>query len=161
MRKSMWVVVLFVAAVVGAPSAHADSFADVSFTCAASCTSVPTDPLVSFPSPTIPINFFSQQFNMTLNSLDKSSDKYSWEVDWTDSSWFFVINDITNGLRDSGPGFSFDLFGKPHGDGDVNFDCVSAPEPSSASLCFVGLGIALLGWKFRERSGRASVNSAV
>ena len=88
--------------------------------------------MVSFPSPTIPINFFSQQFNMTLNSFDLPTDNYTWGVGTSVSSWFFIIDDLTDGKIDDGPSFNFGNFGQPYGSGDVNFDLTSAPEPNSA-----------------------------
>lgn len=163
MRKLLWVVGFFLLPTllgILAPGAKADAVVDVSFTCSSSCAAVPTDPAVFFPSPTIPINFFSQQFNVTLNSLDKSSDQYSWQIDWTASSWYFVINDLTDGFGNAGPSFGFGQFGKPFGNGDVDFNCVATPEPSSAALLLVGLGVAFLAWKFKDRNGRVAAHPA-
>lgn len=162
-RKSLWIVGLFLAVLItgfSAPSANADTAADVSFTCSTSCAGVPSDPLVTFPSPNIPINFYGQDFNVILNSLDKSGDTYTWEVESNGSNWYFLINDLTDGFSDQGPSFSISQFGDPFGNGGVEFKGVATPEPSSASLLLVGLGVAFLAWKLRERNGQAAANSA-
>jgi len=149
MRKWLWIMALLFG-VVGAPNAQADSSLDATFTCTTSCVSVPTDPSVQFPGPTIPVIFFSETFNVTLNTLDNSTDSYTWGVGSTGSSWYFVINDITNGTSDPGPGFAIGGSGTPYGSGCVYFTTppTATPEPGSGSLMLLGVGIAFLLWKF-------------
>jgi len=148
MRKSAWILVLFFWAII-APAAHADTVEDASFTCDTTCVSVPTDPPVTFPSPNIPINFFNQSFNIILNSLDHSSDTYTWGVGLNNSNWFFEINDLTNGQCDYGPSFSYGGSGAPYGGGGVYFNCpTTAPEPSSVSLLLLSLLAAFVLRKF-------------
>jgi len=151
MRKSLWILVLL-AGVVVAPNAHGQTDADVSFTCATACVSMPTDPLVTFPSPTIPITFFSETFSMTLDPSDKPTDTYTWDVGSSGSSWYFEIDDDTDGIFDRGPWYEIGGFGAPYGNGDVDFTCLPTPEPSSGSLMLLGVGIAFLAWKFMGRS---------
>jgi len=141
MRKSFWIIALLalLLAATGAPSARADSF-DASFTCTGSCVSVPTDPFVSFPSPTIPVFFFSQSFNITLNLLDAPTDTFTWQVGTTSSSWYFEINDVNTGAQNVGPSFSLAPGNSaPWGSGGVNFDCVTVPEPNSIALLLLGV----------------------
>jgi|SRR5208283_884915 len=140
MRKWLWIIALFFG-VVGAPNALADSYVDASFTCTTSCVSVPTDPTVSFPSPIIPVNFFSETFNMTLNALDNATDTYTWGVESTASSWYFVTNDITNGTSDTGPSFAIGGSGTPYGSGYVCFTPGPTPEPSPSALLLPGIGL--------------------
>jgi len=158
MQKSLWLLALLVGVVV-APNAQAQTDADVSFTCATSCASMPTDPFVTFPSPTIPITFFSETFNVTLDPSDSPTDTYTWGVESTGSSWYFLIDDNTDGIFDKGPSYSFGGSGAPYGSGGVYFTCLPTPEPSSGSLMLLGLGIALVSWKWifmgRSRSQAA------
>jgi len=145
MRKSFLILGLFLA-VSFTPRAHADTFADASFTCDSSCIAVPTDPPVSFPSPNIPVNFFNQSFNIILNSFDQSSDNYTWGIGSNNNSWYFIINDLNNGFSDFGPSFLFGNFGIPYGNGHVYFDCnppTATPEPGSVGLLLLGLVVAL------------------
>lgn len=138
MRKLLWVIGL-VLVVTGAPNAYADSF-DASFTCTGSCVSMPTDPFVTFPSPNIPISFFSETFTITLNSLDNPTDSFTWDVAVSGSNWDFVINDLTDGVSDTSPSYSFSGSGTaPYGSGTVCF--TSVPEPSPYALMLLGLGI--------------------
>lgn len=156
MRKSLWIIALLFAALC-APNARADSF-DASFTCSGSCVSVPTDPPVLFPSPTIPVAFFSQTFTITLNGSDTPTDAYTWGVGSTSGSWYFVIEDITTGTSDAGPSFALGALGIPGGTGSVDFtavvtpNAVGAPEPSSGALLLVGLGIVV--FVVRKHMGR-------
>jgi PEP-CTERM motif-containing protein len=147
MRKFLLVVVVLIFGTVLAPKAHADTFADASFTCTSSCADVPVDPLVSFPSPTIPVTFFGQTFDITLNQFDKSTDTYSWTVALNGSSWSFVINDLTNGFFNLGPSYFSGGNGTPYGSGGVNFTGV--PEPGSGSLLLLGLALAFIALKFK------------
>ena len=143
MRKTFWVVGLLLVVAV-APAARADSF-DASFTCTAACASVPTDPVVWFPSPIIPISFYSKTFTVTLNSGDSPTDKYTWGIGSNSSNWYFQINDVTTGWSDSGPSFGFDQWNPaPFGSGCVNFDHVLAPEPYSGALLLLGIACILL-----------------
>ena len=139
-------------AVTGAPSAQADSF-DASFTCTSACVSLPTDPPVSFPSPIIPISFFSESFTITLNAFDNPADTFTWGIGSTGSNWYFEINDVTNGRSDDGPSFSFGPGNSaPYGSGCVNFSQVAMPEPSSIALLLLGVGIVFVSRK-RIRQG--------
>jgi len=148
MRKSLWIVALLVGAIV-APNAWADSF-DASFTCTSSCASVPTDPFVWFPSPTIPILFFSENFTITLGSFDSPTDQFTWDVGTNSGGWYFQINDLTNNTFDNGPTCNFDgSHDAPYGAGGVNFD--SVPEPSSVALLLLGVGIVFVA---RKRTAR-------
>ena len=155
MRKCLWMLALLIGLVV-TPRAHADSYADASFTCDSSCVDVPTDPLVTFPGPTIPVSFYGQGFDITLDSSDKGTDTYTWGIDTKGSSWDFVITDTTNGKSDYSPWFADGSHGKPYGSGSVCFTppppCVSTPEPSSGGLLLLGVGLALLAWRFVGRS---------
>lgn len=157
MRKSLWTWVLaLLIGLVVTPRAHADSYADASFTCATSCVDVPADPLVTFPGPTIPVSFFGQNFDVTLDPSDQGTDTYTWGVGSNGSSWDFVITDTTDGKSDTSPWFGDGSNGKPYGYGSVCFTppppCVSTPEPSSASLLLLGVGLAFLAWRFMGRS---------
>jgi len=147
MRKSIWILVLAAAALC-VPTARADGF-DASFTCTNSCIDVPTDPLVIFPSPTIPISFFSQTFTITLNSLDAPTDHYQWSVVLNGSVWSLLITDLTRGTSNGSSWFSWGSNPAPYGSGDMNFDSVS--EPSSISLLLLGLGMLLVVQKFVRR----------
>ena len=147
MRKSVWIVALLFFWVIGAPKVQADEYADATFTCDTSCVDVPTDPWVSFPSPTIPVNFFGQTFNMTLNQWDQPGDTYAWGVGSNGSSWDFVITDTTNGKSDTSGWFAYGSYGNPYGSGTVCFAPVPTPEPSSASLLLLGVGILFLAWR--------------
>lgn len=149
MRKSVWVIALFFLAI-GAPNAHADSYADATFTCDASCVDVPTDPVVTFPGPTIPVSFFGETFDITLDPSDEDTDTYTWGVGLNGSSWDFVITDTTNGESDTSPWFADGPDGTPYGSGSVCF--TSVPEPSSGSLLLLGVGITLLALRFMGRS---------
>ena len=150
MRRSFWIIALFFW-VMGAPNARADSYADASFTCDTSCVDVPTDPLVTFPGPTIPVNFYGENFDVTLDPSDQGADTYTWGVGSNGSSWDFVITDTTNGKSDTSGWFTDGSYGKPYGSGSVCFTppppCVPTPEPGSGSLMLLGVGTAFLAWR--------------
>lgn len=152
MRKWLWIAALLFG-VVGVPNAQADSSLDATFTCTSSCVSVPTDPPVSFPSPIIPVDFFSQTFTIELNALDNATDSYTWGIGLIGSTWYFQINDITNGTFNVGPSYTIGGSGTPFGSGCVYFTSgpTPTPEPSSGSLMFLSVGIAFLVWKFMGR----------
>lgn len=153
MRKWLWIMALLFG-VVGAPNAQADSSLDASFTCTTSCVSVPTDPSVQFPGPIIPVDFFSETFNITLSVLDNPTDTYTWGIGLTGSSWYFQIDDITSGTSDTGPSFVIGGSGTPYGSGSVYFTVgpTATPEPSSGTLMLLGVGIAFLVSKFMGHS---------
>jgi hypothetical protein len=156
MRKSLWIIALLLAATC-APNALADSF-DATFTCASSCASVPTDPLVTFPSPTVPVSFFSENFNITLNQWDAPTDTFTWQIGTISSSWFFEIDDLNTGKHDTGPSFSFGQGNPaPWGSGNVNFDCVYVPEPTSIALLLLGLATVFVAHR-RLRHGLVQAN---
>ena len=147
MRRLLLIVALLFG-VICAPRAYADTF-DATFTCDSICVDTPADPPASFPSPTFPVNFFHHSFSMTLNALDKATDKFTWGVVLSASGWEFVIHDLTNGTTDTSQWFAFDKYGNPYGSGQVLFPSVATPEPNSSTLLLLGLGIGLLVWKFR------------
>jgi hypothetical protein len=155
MRKSSWVVALLLVAI-NAPGVWADSF-DASFSCTTACVAVPTDPAVTFPSPTIPISFFSQSFTITLNAFDNPTDDFTWGIGTDSSGWHFEINDLTTGWSDDSSSFSFGQDGTPYGNGCVYFDHQSMPEPSSLALMLLGIGIVFLARRrLRQSLPRAS-----
>ena len=150
MRKSVWIMALLLVVALAVPNAWADSF-DASFTCTASCSSVPTDPFISFPSPNIPISFFNQSFSITLDGSDNPTDSFSWSVGTNGASWYFQINDLTNGKSDVGPWYACGGNGSPWGSGSVIFDHVAAPEPYSGALLLLGLVAVFAARKFITR----------
>jgi len=155
MRKTIWILALAAAALC-VPAARADSF-DASFTCTTSCVDVPTDPVVTFPSPTIPIFFFGQTFTITLNALDTPHDSFQWSVVQSGSFWYLLITDLTNGSSNYGQSFSIGGSNSaPFGSGGMWFtDNVAAPEPSAGFLLVLGVGAVLLLWKLRGRGAFA------
>lgn len=150
MRKCLWMWMAVLMGLVVAPRAHADSFADASFTCDSTCVDLPTDPLVTFPGATIPVTFFGQNFDITLDPSDKSTDAYTWSIGSNGSSWDFIITDTITGKSDTSPWFADGSNGQPYGNGSVCFTPV--PEPSSGSLLLLGVGIAVLALRFTGRS---------
>jgi len=150
MRKSLWILALLLVVALAAPNVWADSF-DASFTCASSCSSVPTDPFITFPSPNIPISFFGQSFSITLDGSDNPTDSFTWNVVTSGSNWYFQINDVTNGKSDAGAWFSCGGGSAPWGSGDVVFDHATAPEPYSGALLLLGLGVVFAVRKFMPR----------
>jgi hypothetical protein len=150
MRRFLPMLLLLLLAAVLAPKAHADTYTDASFTCTSSCVDVPVDPPVTFPSPTIPVIFFGQTFSITLNNFDRDTDTYTWGVGSSGSDWYFLIQDITNGLSNIGPSYQIGNSGTPYGNGGVYF--TSTPEPGSGILLLLGLAVGFLVWKFKDRS---------
>lgn len=150
MRKCLWMWMALLMGLVVTPRAHADSFADASFTCDSTCVDLPTDPLVTFPGATIPVTFFGQNFDITLDPSDKSTDAYTWSIGSNGSSWDFIITDTITGKSDTSPWFADGSNGQPYGNGSVCFTPV--PEPSSGSLLLLGVGIAVLALRFTGRS---------
>jgi hypothetical protein len=146
MRRYLWLVALLFGVMV-VPNAHADGF-DASFDCTTSCSSVPTDPYVLFPSPTIPITFDFKRFDITLSGLDSVTDDFKWGVGSNSDGWYFFINDLTKNTFDSGPTWGFD--GSNHyGSGCVYF--TNVPEPSSLALLLLGIVTLFV---VRKRIGR-------
>jgi PEP-CTERM motif len=157
MRKTLWIIpalLMFVAVV--APGVRADS---VTFTCTANCpagVSVPTALNVTFPSPALVISFDNQTLDLTLPSQDADTDSYSWFT----SNNFFIISD-TNQAFDLGANVEDDSGGNDPGDavvedmtGNLSFSNttppVPGPEPGTAALMLVGIGLVLV---MRKRIG--------
>ena len=156
MRKLFWIVAA-VLVVGGAPVAQADSFA-VIFTCTSGCTTPPTAPDVTFPSPILTVTFKGLTFDFPARpSGELPGDSYAWsqvisscgvpgsglicaEIDITD-----LTQDATLGSFVQNPPPNFGSAA-----GDLTFSKVSAPEPSSLALISLGLGAILM---LRKRMG--------
>ncbi len=80
------------------------------------------------------------------------------QVGSTSASWYFVIDDLTNGTSDAGPSYALGALGNPGGTGSVDFsavttpNAVATPEPSSGALLLVGVGVVVL-LVLRKRMG--------
>ena len=142
--------------VIAAPSAHADSFAPIFTTngCTGTCL-LPTALDVTFPSPTTMDVTFGHFGGGTITSVaipsgDAAGDVYSWSAQELATSVSFILSDVTNG----GTTFSCDGFVDRTGAlscGTLSFAAVTAPEPSSATLMLVGVGLAFV---MRKRIGQ-------
>jgi hypothetical protein len=149
MRKSLWIIlaVLFVA--IGAPNAHADSFAPT-------FTGGPTAPDVTFPSPTLTISFDGITFTIVLGSADLPGDQYTWtEASFPDGLGgdnLFNVRDVTtNDFQGDEVDTDFRTSG---GSGNLTFTStsVAAPEPSSVALLLLGIGLV---FAMRKRNSRS------
>jgi len=157
MRKGLGIVpVLFLLAVIGAPSAHADSYTP-NFTCTGTCTFTPTAPNVSFPWPTtINVTYGSYSFLLTLSGDMHPGDTYDWRafpgIVYGDES--FIILDLTcsgtcaNYVSDPLTGPSTD------DSGALTFAAVATPEPSSLALMLIGIGLLGFVTVLRKRIGQ-------
>ena len=159
MLKPLLILGTLLMVVVAAPNAHADS-SPVTFTCNAPCTSVPTAPSVTFPSPTLDITWDTVNVDITLNFADAASDSYTWSAQIVHDSagpaggLEFNIFDITTG--DSFIGFPPIILAVSPPDasdsGTLSFTAVAAtPEPGSVTLMLAGIGCLLV---LRKRMGQ-------
>jgi hypothetical protein len=153
MRKSLWIILTVLFAVIAAPAAYADLYTPT-FTCTVGlgvCTSVPTAPDVSFPSPSIQETWDSVTYTISLPSSDAPSDSFVWTnnfVAFAQAELLFSMDilDVTNGNDSS---FTTTLFETPPSprdtadSGSLTFVSVATPEPGTAGLMLLGIGIGI------------------
>ena len=156
MRKSLWIVLSVLVLSLVAPTTHADSFTPT-FTCTGTCVSIPTAPDVSFPPNTITETWNEFTITLSLDPSDKPTDDYTWNNDVIIEELFvedvvqFIIMDITNNT------FAADMIilgpqaSHPADSGVLSFSPVAAPEPSSAGLMLLGVGLVFV---LRKRIGQ-------
>jgi hypothetical protein len=149
MPRLLLILVTLLMVVVAAPNAYADS-SPVTFTCNAPCTSVPTAPNVTFPSPTLVITWDTVSVDIPLNFADAPSDTYTWSAQIVHDSvgpaggLGFSILDVTTGDFFSGfPPIILSISPPNASDsGTLSFTSVAAtPEPSSLALMLSGVGL--------------------
>jgi hypothetical protein len=155
MRKYLWIILAALFVSVGTSNANADSYTDT-FRCTGTCDSIPIaiSNLGGFPSPTIDVLWEGFEFDLTFNNPGEAAgDTYVWDGFLDDFqplpgnptypvNLIFVITDTSTG--DSARGMVSTAF-----EGAVVPEVVDAgtlvitptPEPGSASLMLVGLGL--------------------
>jgi hypothetical protein len=156
MRKSVWIMLAVLLVAIGAPNARADAFTPVFTTngCSGTCL-LPTAPDVTFPSPTTMDVTFGNTSDGTITSVaipsgDAAGDAYSWSAQNVLTSVSFILSDVTN----AGTTFSCNGFVDRTGAlscGTLTFSAVTAPEPSSAALMLLGVGVLFV---LRKRIGQ-------
>ncbi len=160
MRKPLLILVTLLMVIVAAPNAYSDSTAPT-FSCNAPCTSVPTAPNVTFPSPTLDITWDTVNVDILLNFPDAASDTYTWSAQIVHDSagpsggLEFTLLDVTTG--NFFPGFPPIILGVSPPDasdsGTLSFTSVAAaPEPSSVAFMLIGIGLLFV---MRKRIGQA------
>jgi hypothetical protein len=155
MRKSLWIILVVLVVAVGAPIAHADSFT-ATFTCNAPCTSTPTAPTVSFPSPTtITETWAGFSASIPLAAGDLPTDTYTWSnqlLDLIAGNFidFTILDANTGDHPDVTISTPFRLI--PAVDsGTITFTTVAAPEPGTVGLMLLGIGSV---FALRKRTGQ-------
>ena len=151
MRKFLWATLTVLFVTIGAPGAHADTYA-ATFTCTGLCAFLPTAPEVSFPAPTtIDVTWDATLFPINLSSgplgIDQFSDAYTWAAiagnPASPGEAFFAIQDLSTG--DFVVGTASLTSPVPLSDqGSLTFAPVATPEPSSVALMLVGIGFLLV-----------------
>jgi hypothetical protein len=165
MRKSLWIILAVLCVATSTPKAHADTLYTPVFTCDKPCSSLPTAPNVSFPSPTtITVTWHGLVFPIALLAPFKPTDSGGilWFASWPvipppnpgchaapspsvcDAS--FLIRDfialsnssyVLHNLPPPGP-----LSTVFQDSGTLSFTFV--PEPSSVALMLAGIGFLLV-----------------
>jgi hypothetical protein len=145
MRKSVWIMLAALLVVIGAPSAHADSFTPIFTTtgCSGTCA-LPTALDVSFPSPTtMDVTYLGFSETVPIPT-GLPGDTFGWNADIERVSFDFFIEDgSTPTCNGGGPGHI--------SCGTLTFAAVTAPEPGSAGLLVAGIGLLLA---MRKRIGQ-------
>ncbi len=179
MRKSSWIILVVLVVILGAPSAHADSYT-ADFTCSLTCmfTPVADNPVVF----SVPTHFTftiddgdpSTSFTVTLPPAVLPTDVIQWGDSYyaTDFDGEYMgldydlgylangelrIQDVTNSEELAnivwhGEVPSMEFFGNGLDTGLITFTPVEttlAPEPDSASLMLLGIGLVFVAWKQR------------
>jgi PEP-CTERM motif-containing protein len=162
MRKLLWIVLAAIIVGIGASNAHANTLYTPTFTCTqvGGCTSVPTAPDVSFPSPTI-INetwdgFFNFGGGNILPSPSSPTDTFTWTNSVTtcvgcglngetiEIAGFSVVDATINvNSLDAIDGVTGPLVSDS---GTLTFTPVATatPEPSSVALMLAGVGLVFV-----------------
>lgn len=155
MRKSLWIMLALIVVAVGAPNAHADTYA-ISF--AGGPTVVGSDLLNfdpttgTFTTPSIEISFGGMDLTLFRNSFTSGvspTDSFGWST--PGGGTIFEVDDNTLGLTIY---VSSGCSDPPcqEGGGSVSLTPVTtAPEPSSLALVPFGLAALLL---MRKRASR-------
>jgi hypothetical protein len=156
MRKSLLILVTLLMVVVAAPNAYSDS-SPPTFTCNVPCTSVPTAPNVTFPSPTLDITWDTVSVDIPLIFPDAASDAYTWSAAIVDDSvgpgggFEFTLLDVTTG--NFFPGFPPIILAvappNASDSGTLSFtsSVAATPEPSSVAFMLIGIGLLFVMWK--------------
>jgi hypothetical protein len=165
MRKPLWLIpVAILIVALGAPAAYAGSDT-AAFTCQY-CPGGPAAPEtinnpVTFPGPTLDLQWDGMSFDITLPSVDGPGDGYGWSgyyLGGPDPTGEFSITDTntdvtTNVYPSGGDTTSFV-------DGGLTFTPVpgvTTPEPSCVALTMLGVGFVLvmrkrLGYRLQQAS---------
>jgi hypothetical protein len=153
MRKSFWIILTVLLVVIAAPCVQADT---VTFTCTgdnntggACVEAAPTAPNVTFQGPTLEITWFTAE--------NPSPFAIKLPTDWHDTdSFFWLASNNQFGISDANHPFDFEAtaaintnlpgFGGLSEFGTLGFapGTVAAPEPGTATLMLLGLGLALM-----------------
>jgi len=131
---------------VGAPVAHADSYT-AEFMCTGTCASVPTESSpVTFPAPDFPaLSFFDVFVDIQLPGLsDAPGNSYTWTFyPAVPGSGILVITDTTTGDSENvDPVTGLPMNANSMETGTLTF--VATPEPGSAALMLLGVGLVFL-----------------
>jgi hypothetical protein len=151
MRKSLWIILTVLLVVIAVPNAYGDAFTPVFTTvgCSGTCLLPTADDVTFTLFGTIDVTFDGVPF--TLVTLGLPSDTYTWAGSVSTGNVGFVIFDVSQGAP------PITCFGSATASlvascGGLTFAAVAVgtPEPSSAGLMLLGVGLVFV---MRKRIG--------
>jgi len=161
MRKTLWIVLAVLVAVIGAPVANADSYT-ILFSggpgapTVVGSDSVTYDPTTNlFTTPSIEISYYGNDIALYLDLYTPGyawfypTDTFAWV--WSYDGLFHIYDMSQAGIEIYGAGYLApgSVSGTYLGNGPVTFEASTVPEPGTFLLMLTGLGV--LGWMMMMR----------